>query len=111
MHGSMREDARLEFWSGETLDLGEGLTLIRTGGHFAGSQVLHIAPKSTVFISDAVVLTTDPDHVSFEYSWAQFLPLDERAVRGIAQAFEPFEFETLGRRLVGACRARRVARR
>ena len=37
----MRADPALEFWSGETYDLGDGLTLIRCGGHFAGGTVLH----------------------------------------------------------------------
>ncbi len=37
----MRDDPKLEFWSGETYDLGDGLTLIRCGGHFAGGTVLH----------------------------------------------------------------------
>ena len=98
-----REDPRLEFWSGDTLDLGEGLTLIRTGGHFAGSQVLHIAAESTVLAGDAVFLTMDPDWVSFNFAsaqlpggnWAQLLPLDEQATRRVANALEPFEFETI----------------
>ena len=37
----MREDPSLRFWSGETATLGDGLTLIRCGGHFAGGTVLH----------------------------------------------------------------------
>ena len=37
----MRPDAAIELWEGETRDLGDGLTLIRCGGHFAGGTVLH----------------------------------------------------------------------
>ena len=37
----MREDSAIEYWSGETYALGEDLTLIRCGGHFAGGTVLH----------------------------------------------------------------------
>ena len=37
----MRPDESIEFWSGETLPLGGGLTLLRLGGHFAGGTVLH----------------------------------------------------------------------
>src|ERR687896_715820 len=32
----MRPDPALELWDGETRSLGEGLTLVRCGGHFAG---------------------------------------------------------------------------
>src|SRR3954469_23935137 len=37
----MRPDDAIEYWSGETHELGEGLTLLRLGGHFAGGTVLH----------------------------------------------------------------------
>src|SRR6476469_4747900 len=38
-----RPDPVLRFWDGETTSLGEGLTLIRCGGHFEGSSALHWA--------------------------------------------------------------------
>src|SRR5207302_6305367 len=37
----MRADPAIVFWEGETRRLGDGLTLIRCGGHFAGGTVLH----------------------------------------------------------------------
>src|ERR1700754_4377818 len=37
----MRPDDAIELWEGETRELGEGLTLVRCGGHFAGGTVLH----------------------------------------------------------------------
>ena len=39
----MRPDPVVELWDGERKDLGDGLTLIRCGGHFAGGTVLHWA--------------------------------------------------------------------
>ena len=36
-----RNDDAVVFWQGETLEIGEGLTLINAGVHFAGGQVLH----------------------------------------------------------------------
>ena len=38
-------DGRLELWDGETLDLGDGLTLIRCGATSCGSNVLHMATR------------------------------------------------------------------
>ncbi len=37
----MRPDLAIEFWEGETKEIGHGLTLIRCGGHFDGGVVLH----------------------------------------------------------------------
>src|SRR5262249_30479899 len=37
----MRPDSRIEFWEGETKSLFGSLTLVHTGGHFDGFQVLH----------------------------------------------------------------------
>jgi hypothetical protein len=39
----LRPDPAIELWEGETRDLGDGLTLIRGGGHFAGGTMLHDA--------------------------------------------------------------------
>ena len=43
----MRPDPSIVFWEGETQALGDGLTLIRCGGHFAGGTVLHWAAART----------------------------------------------------------------
>ncbi len=39
----MRPDRAFEFWEGETCPLMDGITLVRCGGHFEGSTVLHWA--------------------------------------------------------------------
>jgi glyoxylase-like metal-dependent hydrolase (beta-lactamase superfamily II) len=39
----MRPDPSIQYWSGNTLTLGDGLTLVRVGGHFEGSTALHWA--------------------------------------------------------------------
>jgi len=36
-----RPDAAVRFWDGETLVVGDGVTLVRLGGHFPGGTVLH----------------------------------------------------------------------
>ncbi len=37
----MRPDKHITFWSGETQPLVSGITLVRLGGHFPGSAILH----------------------------------------------------------------------
>src|SRR5690606_36168913 len=38
----MRPDDRVRYWEGDTLAPLEGVTLIRTGGHFPGGMVTHV---------------------------------------------------------------------
>jgi hypothetical protein len=92
----MRPDPVVELWRGETLDLGDGLTLIRCGGHFAGGQVLHTG--DTLLSGDIVQVIPDRAWVSFMYSYPNLIPLDAPAIKGIVAALEPFEFD----RIVGA---------
>ncbi|MDA0164018.1 hypothetical protein OM076_27345 [Solirubrobacter ginsenosidimutans] len=90
---AMREDPKLRFWSGETHDLGDGLTLIRCGGHFAGGTVLHRA--GDLLAGDIVQVIPDRAWVSFMYSFPNFIPLGESEIRSIEAALEPFAFERI----------------
>ena len=89
----MRDDEVLEYWSGETLDLGDGLTLIRCGGHFAGGTVLHAG--DALLAGDIVQVIPDRGWVGFMYSYPNLIPLPEAAVRSIAAALEPYSFESI----------------
>ncbi len=91
----MRPSERIEHWQGETKDLGEALTLVRCGGHFAGGQVLHVAERRALLSGDVVQVIPDRAWVSFMYSYPNLVPLGEEAVRRIAAALEPFEFDTI----------------
>jgi glyoxylase-like metal-dependent hydrolase (beta-lactamase superfamily II) len=90
----MRPDDAIELWSGETRELGDGLTLVRCGGHFAGGTVLHRA-DGTLLAGDIVQVIPDRSHVSFMYSYPNYIPLPEAAVRGIVRALEPFAYERI----------------
>jgi hypothetical protein len=92
----MRPDPVLELWEGETKELGDGLTLIRCGGHFAGGTVLHRAEGDGSLLSgDIVQVIPDRRHVGFMYSYPNLIPLPAAAVERIRAALEPFAFETL----------------
>jgi hypothetical protein len=89
----MRPDPALELWSGERKELGDGLTLIRCGGHFAGGTVLHRAHGEGQLLSgDIVQVIPDRDWVGFMYSYPNLIPLAEKDVAAIAGALEPFSF-------------------
>jgi glyoxylase-like metal-dependent hydrolase (beta-lactamase superfamily II) len=91
----MRPSERIVHWEGETLDLGEGLTLVRCGGHFAGGTVLHWAAGDALLSGDIVQVIPDRRFVGFMYSYPNLIPLPEEAVRGIVAALEPYAFERI----------------
>src|ERR1700757_2975139 len=64
----MRPDKAIVFWEGETRNLGDGLTLIRCGGHFDGGTVLHWASgaggKGALLSGDIIQVVPDRKNVS-----------------------------------------------
>jgi hypothetical protein len=93
----MRPDNSIAFWEGETKALAEGLTLIRCGGHFAGGTVLHWAGgaegKGALLTGDIIQVVADRKHVSFMYSYPNYIPLSAAAVERIIGAVEPFSYD------------------
>ena len=94
----MRPDPAIELWSGETRPLG-GLELVRCGGHFPGGTVLvwpgGAGGAGTLLSGDIVQVIPDRRHVGFMYSYPNLIPLPASAVRRIADALEPYAFETI----------------
>ena len=95
----MRPDPAFVYWEGETLTLFDGITLIRCGGHFEGSTVLHWAQgaerRGALFTGDTMQVAQDRRYVSFMYSYPNMIPLNKRAIERIVNAVEPFEFERI----------------
>ena len=95
----MRPDPAVELWDGETKEIGDGLTLVRCGGHFAGGTVLHWAGgaegRGVLLSGDIVQVIPDRSHVGFMYSYPNLIPLPASSVEAIAGALRPFEFEVL----------------
>ena len=93
----MRPDKAIVFWEGETRTLAEGLTLIRCGGHFDGGAVLHWAGgaggKGALLTGDIIQVVADRKHVSFMYSYPNYIPLPASAIERIVKAVEPFQFD------------------
>jgi glyoxylase-like metal-dependent hydrolase (beta-lactamase superfamily II) len=88
-----RDDPHIELWEGETLDLGDGLTLIRCGGHFAGGTVLHAG--DVLLAGDIVQVIPDRGWVGFMYSYPNLIPLPAAAVEAIAATLEPYAFDSI----------------
>ncbi len=104
----MHPNDAIRFWSGDTQAIGPGLTLIRSGGHFEGSTLLHDASgaegRGALYVGDNLQVCQDRRYVSFMRSYPNYIPLNEKAVRHIADAVAPFPFA----RLYGAFAHRNV---
>jgi glyoxylase-like metal-dependent hydrolase (beta-lactamase superfamily II) len=89
----------VNLWEGETLEIVPGVTLIHTGGHFAGSQVLHWPAghggAGAILTGDSITVVMDRRYVSFMYSYPNLIPLGERAIRRIVESVRPFPFERI----------------
>jgi hypothetical protein len=115
LHADDREwvqypEANIEYWTGDTMTLDEGITLIRCGEHFAGSSALHMRDaadgRGALFSSDALQVVADCKHVSFMYSYPNLVPLSVAAVDRVWNAVKDFAFEnvhgfTWGRDILG----------
>jgi hypothetical protein len=95
----MRPDPAFVFWEGESQALGDGLTLVRCGGHFPGSSVLHwaggVSGRGALLAGDTIQVVQDRRYVSFMYSYPNLIPLSAPAVEGIVAAVEPYAFDRI----------------
>lgn len=93
-----RHDPVVDFWEGDQLELADGATLIRCGGHFPGSSVLHWAGGAN---GRGVLLTGDtlqvrPDKgLTFMHSYPNLIPLDAASVQHIADALAPWPYDAI----------------
>ena len=118
----MRPDPVIEFWTGDTFALSPDITLIRLGGHFPGSTVLHWKPaggeEGVLLTGDTLQVVANPRRVSFMYSYPNLLPLSGATVRRIADVLQQWRIDrvygfNVGRQIVedGSAAIERSAQR
>lgn len=95
----MRSAPCLQLWSEATREILPGITLIRVGGHFEGGTVLHWAHgagnKGALLSGDLLQVTADRKFVSFMWSYPNYIPLGEKAVRAIAKRLEGWRYDAI----------------
>jgi hypothetical protein len=104
----MRPDPALRQWQGETLEIAQGVTLLRLGGHFPGGAVLHWAAgaegRGAILSGDILQVAADLSRVAFLWSYPNMMPLSAATVRRIADTTAAWNFD----RIYGAFPGRQV---
>jgi glyoxylase-like metal-dependent hydrolase (beta-lactamase superfamily II) len=92
-----RSHDALVFWAGDARPLCDGITLVRTGGHFPGYQCLHWADgaegRGVLLSGDQPTVCPDRRHLGFMYSYPNHVPLGPEEVRYTVSALESFAFD------------------
>lgn len=103
----------IRFWRGDALALSDDVTLIRLGGHFAGSAALwwRSGPRAGggLFPGDAVQVVMDRRRASFMYSYPNMIPLPPANVRAMRERLAPLVYDDLfgftwGRQIIGGAK-------
>jgi len=104
-----RQHASIVPWTGDSRQISDDITLVRTGGHFAGGTILHWRAgadgRGALLTGDVAMVAMDRSSLSFMYSFPNYIPLNAGAVRRIAQAVAPLAFD----RIYGAWWGKNIA--
>lgn len=104
LHGDYRRwvqrpDPVIRFWDGESQTVNEEITLYRCGGHFEGATVLlwsrGAEGRGVLLSSDTLHVTPDRCHVSFMYSYPNYIPLSAPVVDKIVATVMPLKFDRM----------------
>ncbi len=94
----LRPDDAVRWWD-DRADVAPGVTLVRCGGHFAGSAVLHVAAaaggRGALLVGDTVMVLPGHRRVSFMRSYPMLLPLPERYLDRLLAALEPLPYDRI----------------
>ena len=93
-----RPDPKIEFY-GDSVQPVPGVHLVRCGGHFPGSAVLHwpagAAGRGVLLTGDTLTVVRDRPWVSVMWSYPNLIPLDVATVRRVGAAVAGLRFDRL----------------
>ncbi|WP_315817910.1 MBL fold metallo-hydrolase [Paraflavitalea speifideaquila] len=88
----------VQLWSGSHKPLWDGMSLVHTPGHFAGSTVMHLphhGAKGTLLAGDSIFVSRDRKQVGFMYSFPNYVPMPPRDVKSIHKRLSPLQFDSM----------------
>src|SRR5699024_11556901 len=75
------------------------LTLLRLGGHFEGGTILHwpggAEGRGTLLTGDIIQVVADRKHVSFMYSYPNYIPLSAKKVNRIVNGLQDYSYDRI----------------
>ncbi len=91
-----RRDAPIQLWDEQELDLWDGITLIRCGGHFPGGSILY-SPQNEglLLVGDVIQVSPDLKSVSFMYSYPNLIPLPKRDILQIQHSISKLKYQSM----------------
>ena len=91
--------ARQVEWYADRAEVTDQITLVRTGGHFPGSAVVHWTGGGdgvgVLLSGDTVTVVADRAWVSVMWSYPNLIPLDLAEVDGVEAALAPLRFDRI----------------
>ncbi|MGH7639404.1 MAG: MBL fold metallo-hydrolase [Candidatus Dormibacteria bacterium] len=95
----VRPSPHVVHFAGDRIELLPGLELLRLGGHFAGSTVLHWAGGAegagVLLTGDTIAVAADRRWTAFLYSYPNRIPLPSSEVRQIADRVAALRFDRI----------------
>lgn len=95
----MRPDENIVFFEEDQRELVEGVTVLRCGGHFPCSAVLHWVAgaegQGVLLTADTISVVADLRYVTFMYSFPNTIPLGKAAIDRIVEVVSPLAFERI----------------
>lgn len=91
-------DSAVRFWSGDSMEILPGRTLLNVRVHFPGGTVLHwrgTDGRGALCSGDIIAVVADRRWVSFMYSYPNLIPEHPDTVRRTVSMLEPYEFDAL----------------
>jgi hypothetical protein len=86
-------------WTGDSRQISDDITLVRTGGHFAGGTILHWRAgadgRGALLTGDVAMVAMDRRSLSFMYSFPNYIPLNAVSVQRVARAVAPLAFDRI----------------
>jgi hypothetical protein len=84
-------------WSGNEMQLWDGMRLINMGGHFEGSSIIHVpflSKAGTIICGDTLFLSPNKKHFSVVYSSPNRIPLPLAEMKRIKKRFDQIPFDS-----------------
>jgi hypothetical protein len=86
----------VQLWHGDEFDLWDGMKILLTGGHFAGSCILHVpflSEQGTIICGDSLFLSPSKKHFSMHWSSPNRIPLPVSEMKRLKARFDEISFD------------------